>query len=75
MEKLEVTCKNQIGAFSNTILKIKSRQSKDLNVRLDAIKLLGWGETLRGKHRTLFDINHSTIFLDPPPRLMKTKMK
>ena len=46
MEKLEVTCKNQIGAFSNTIHKIKSNQSKDLNVRLDAIKLLGWGKLL-----------------------------
>ena len=41
LEKLEVTCKNEIGAFPNTIHKIKSKQIKDLNIRLDTIKLLG----------------------------------
>ena len=25
--------------------------------------------------RTLFDINHSKIFFDPPPRVMKIKTK
>ena len=25
--------------------------------------------------KTLFDINHSKIFLDPPPRVMKIKNK
>ena len=40
----------------------------DLNVRPDTIKLL---EENIG--RTLFDINCSNIFLDPPPRAMKIK--
>ena len=42
----------------------------DLNVRLDTIKLL---EENIG--RTLSDINHSKIFFDPPPRVMKIKTK
>ena len=34
-------------------------------------------KTLNGKHRQniLFDINQSSIFLDPPPRVMKVKTK
>ena len=32
-------------------------------------------KTLRGKHRTLFDMNHSKTFFDPPPRVMETKPK
>ena len=28
-------------------------------------------KTLRGKHRTLSDINHSKILYDPPPRVME----
>ena len=43
---------------------------KDLNVRPDIIKLL---EKNIGK--THFDINHSKIFFDPPPRVMKIKAK
>ena len=50
--------------------KINSKQIKDLNVRLDTIKLL---EENIG--RTLFDINHSNIFLYPYPRVMKIKTK
>ena len=42
------------------------RVYKDLNARLDAIKLL---EENTG--RTLFDMNHSKIFFDPPPKVMK----
>ena len=49
---------------------INSRWIKDLNVRLDTIKLL---EENTG--RTLFDINHSNIFLDPFPRVMEIKAK
>ena len=45
---------------------IHSKWIKDLNVRPDTIKLL---EENIG--RTLFDINHSKIFSDPPPRLME----
>ena len=50
--------------------KINSKWIKDLNVRLDTIKLL---EENTG--RTLFDINHNKIFFDSPPRVMKTKTK
>ena len=50
--------------------KITSKWSKHLNVRLDTIKLL---EENIG--RTLFDINHSKIFFNPPPRVMKIKTK
>ena len=53
---------------SNTIHKNKLKM--DLNVSLDTIKLL---EENIG--RTLFDINHSKIFFDPPPRVMKIKTK
>ena len=41
---------------------------RDITVRPDIMKL-------RGKHRTLFDINHSKIFFDPPPTVMKMKTK
>ena len=52
--------------------KINSKWIKDLNVRPDSIKLL---EENIG--RILYDINHSRILFDPPPREMeiKTKMK
>ena len=50
--------------------KINTKWIKDLNVRLDTIKLL---EENIG--RTLFDINHSKIFFDPPSRIMKIKTK
>ena len=39
-------------------------------MRLDTIKLLE--ETIG---RTLFDINHSKLFFDPPPRVMEIKTK
>ena len=32
-------------------------------------------KTPRGKHRTLYDINHSKILYDPPPKVMKIKTK
>ena len=50
--------------------KINSKWIKDLNVRPDTIKLL---EENKGK--TCFDINHSKIFSDPPPRVMEIKTK
>ena len=50
--------------------KINSKWINDLNVRPDTIKLL---EENIGK--TFFDINHSKIFFDPPPRVMKIKTK
>ena len=49
---------------------INSKWIKDLKVRPDTIKLL---EENIG--RTLFDINHSKIFFEPPPRVMEIKTK
>ena len=50
--------------------KINSKWIKDLNVRPDTIKLL---EENIG--RTFYDINHSKILFDPPPREMEIKTK
>ena len=50
--------------------KINSKWIRDLNVRPETIKLL---EENIG--RTLFDINHSKIFFDPPPRVTEIKRK
>ena len=48
--------------------KINSKWITDLNVRPDTIKPLE--EVIS---RTLFDINHSNIFSDSPPRAMEKK--
>ena len=50
--------------------KINSKWIKDLNVRPDTITLL---EENIG--RTVYVINHSKIFFDPPPREMEIKTK
>ena len=50
--------------------KMNSKWIRDLNVRPDTIKLL---EENIG--RTLFDINLSNIFFDPPPRVKEMKTK
>ena len=50
--------------------KINSKWIRDLNVRPDTVKLL---EENIGK--TLFDVNHSKIFFDPPPRVTEIKTK
>ena len=50
--------------------KINSKWIKDLNVRPDTIKLL---EENIG--RTFYDINHSKILFDSPPREMEIKTK
>ena len=49
---------------------MNSKWIKELNVRPDTIKLL---EENIG--RTLYDINHSKIHFDPPPREMEIKTK
>ena len=50
--------------------KINSKWFKDLNIRPNTVNLL---EENIG--RTFFDINHSKIFFDPPPRVIKIKTK
>ena len=50
--------------------KINSKWIKDLNVRPDTIKLLE-----ENTDRTLYDIYHSKILFDPPPRKMEIKTK
>ena len=50
--------------------KVNSKWIKDLNVRPHTIKLLA-----ENIGRTLYDINHSKILSDPPPREMEIKTK
>ena len=50
--------------------KINSKWIEELNIRPDTIKL---SEENIGQ--TLFDINNSNIFSDPPPRIKKIKTK
>ena len=53
-----------------TIHKNKLKWIEDLNIRSDTIKPLE-----ENVGRTHLDINCSNIFLDPPPRVLKTKTK
>ena len=69
LENWTATCK--IIKLEHSLIpytKINSKWIKDLNVRLDTIQFL---EENIG--RTLFDINHSKIFLNTPSRVMKIK--
>ena len=71
LENWTATCKRMKLEYTRTpYTKINSKWIEDLNVRPDSTKLL---EENIG--RTFFDINHSRIFLDPPPRVMKIKTK
>ena len=56
--------------FLTPYTKINSKWIKDLNVRPETIKLLE--ESI---DKTLFNINHSKIFYDPPPRILEIKAK
>ena len=56
--------------FLTPYRKINSKWIKDLNISPYSIKLL---EENMG--RTFFDINHSNIMFNPPPRVMMIKMK
>ena len=49
---------------------INSKWIRDLNVIPETIKLLE-----KNIGRPLFDINHSKIVFDPPPRVMEIKTK
>ena len=70
-ENWTATCKRMKLEHSLTpYTKINSKWIKDLNVRLDTVKLL---EENLG--RTLFNINHSKIFFDLPPTVMGIKTK
>ena len=70
-ENSTATCKRMKLKCSLTpYTKINSKWIKDLTVRPDTIKLL---EENIG--RTLYDINHSKILFDPPPREMEIKTK
>ena len=50
--------------------KINAKWIKDLSVRPDTLKLLE-----ENISRTLYDINHSKILFDPPPREIEIKTK
>ena len=56
--------------FLTPYQKINSKWIKDLDVRLEIIKLLE-----KNIGRTLDDINQSKILSDPPPRVMEIKTK
>ena len=60
----------KLERFLTPYKKINSKWIKDLNIRPHTIKLL---EENIG--RTLYDINHSKILFDPPPREMEIKTK
>ena len=70
-ENWTATCKRmKLDHSLAPYTKINSKWIKDLNIRPDTIKLL---EENIG--RTLFDINHSKVLFDPPPREMEIKTK
>ena len=69
-ENWTATCQRMKLECSLHHHKINSKWTRNLNVRPDTVKL---SEENTG--RTLFDINHSNVFSDPPPKVMKIKTK
>ena len=60
----------KLAHFFPLYTKVNSKWIKDLNVRLETIKLL---EENTG--RRLFNIIHSKVIYDPPPRVTEIKAK
>jgi len=70
-ENWTTMCKRmKLEHFLTPYTKINSKLVKHLNIRPESIKLL---EENIG--RTLYDIHHSKILHDPPPRIMEIKTK
>ena len=70
-ENWTATCKRvKLEHFLTPYTKINSKWIKHLNVRPETIKPLE-----ENISRILFDINHSKILDDPPPRVMEIKTK
>ena len=68
-ENWTAMCKRmKLEHFLTPHTKINSKWMKDLNVRPQTIKLLE--ENIGNIH---FDISHSKILFDPPPRVMEIK--
>ena len=66
---LQFDSQSKVHILYKTCTFINSKWIKDLNASPDTIKLF---EEYVG--RTFFDINHSKIFFDLPPRVMKIKI-
>ena len=60
----------KLQQFLTPYTKINSKWVKDLNVRLETVKLLE-----ENISRTLDDINQNMVLYDPPPRVMEIKTK
>ena len=60
----------KVEHFLTPYTKLNSKWIKDLNVRLETIKLLG-----ENIGKTLSNIHHSRILYDPPPRILEIKAK
>ena len=70
-ENWTVTCERmKLEHFLTPYTKTNSKWITDLNVRAETIKLLK-----ENIGKTLFDVNHSKILYDPPPRAMEIKPK
>ena len=70
-ENWRAACKRRKLEHSLTpYTKINSKWIKDLNIRLDTVKLLE-----ENISRTLFDVNSGKIFFNPPPNENKNKNK